>query len=291
MWLALFLGLTAAVKHTITVSHDCIVVNETSGECTSWQSGGSLEAETSCFPGGSVVLSDHGVVRMDKLKVGDLILGHDASTGLDVFTPVRSWLHRFATIEYNYIKLHTKRGELEVAKYHNIAVVAKDGSIDYTYADAVDVGSSLWAREGPEAVINKTASPNVGLYAPLTLLSNFYVGTNSSNMYLAHAFAHVRFPESIAPVLHGVMSACELFDGTLHDLDNHAEYVHPVARRLQSFFPFLLDGPPQKINLGARATSSNNNKKRFLKVTLGSLMSPNPMIFCSKANCLGALAV
>jgi len=68
----------------------------------------------------------------------------------------------------------------------------------------------------------------VGLYAPLTYLSNFYVGrhlegggerggreeerereretigTTASNVYLAHAFAHVRYPDSIAPVLHGL---------------------------------------------------------------------------------------
>lgn len=246
-----------------------------------------MEQETSCFPGDSVVLSEHGLKRMDQLEIGDMILGHDASTGKDVFTPVRSWLHRFPSIDYSYIKLHTNKGDIEVARFHNIAVAEGNTVKDYIYADEVKIGSHLWTREGPQEVLSKTQNvENKGVFAPLTVISNFYVGTNgSSTLFLSHSFAHVRYPNSMSPVLHGLMSACELFDKGLHEVDDKEEYVHPVARRLQAFFPFLLDKPPAKFQVQATSRNNNSKKKRDIITFISSIMTANPLLFCSAAGC------
>jgi hypothetical protein len=276
-------------KFEINIQYTCTTI--TNGGCSSWSSGGSMEESAGCFPGDSLVLSQRGLKRMDMLEVGDMIMGHDTATGLDVFTPVRSWLHRFPTTDYTYMKLHTKKGDIEVAKYHNLAVAVNGAVSDYIYAEEFEVGSHLWTREGPEEVLSKTERvENVGLYAPLTLLSNFYIGTNAStSLFLAHAFAHVRHPNSMAPVLHGVMSACEWFDGGLHELDDKAEYVHPVARRLQAVFPFLLDKAPTKFQV--QAASSSSKKKYEYNTFFSTILSANPLLFCSSPNCGSSSAV
>jgi len=244
--LALFLtlDLASATTFTVDVKYECS--KQTPSGCTSWTQAGTIEEETSCFPGDSMVLTPEGAKRMDAVQIGDLILGHDESSGMDVFTPIRAWFHRSPAVPHEFLKLSTSQGNIEVSRLHNIAVVTENG-LDFPYAEEISEGSFLKSREGQTQV---TAKPEVlvkvGVYAPFTRLSNFYVGTNASSPLLAHSLAHVRFPQTFATIFHGFYSVAELWDEKIHEVTNADVYVHPIASLFQaSLSSWVMDTVPQ----------------------------------------------
>ena len=244
LFLALFLGsleLCAGIAYSISIGYECTKV--TPSGCILWTQIGKIEEGGSCFPGDSLVLTPEGPTRLDVLQVGDLILGHDAATGVDSFTPVRAWLHRAPVVPQEYLKLTTEEGTMEVTRFHNVAVVTEEG-LDFPYAEQITEGSFLKTREGKTRVQSQSALVKVGVFAPLTRLSNFYVGTNSSNLLLAHSFAHVRFPQTFEPIVQGLVSLAEFWNPKINEVTDEEMYVHPVAQTLQDIFsPFVMDFP------------------------------------------------
>lgn len=244
--LALFLTLDLASAATFSVDVQYVCSKQTPAGCTAWSQQGTIEEETSCFPGDSLVVTPEGAKRMDAVQVGDLILGHDESSGMDVFTPIRAWFHRSPAMPHEFLKLATDNGNMEVSRLHNIAIVTESG-LDYPYAEEVSEGSFLRSRDGRTQV---TAKPEVlvkvGVYAPFTRLSNFYVGTNASFPLLAHSLAHVRFPQTFASIFHGFLSVAEMWNAQIHEVTDDEIYVHPVAAFFQEKISSLvMDTVPQ----------------------------------------------
>jgi hypothetical protein len=285
--LSALIGAVNGNTYSLNVNYICTDDISIDGICGSWHQTGTFQLETSCFPGDSVVITENGLKRMDAVQVGDMILGFDESTGKDVYTEMRAWLHRFPQMKHDYIKLNTEKGSLEVAREHHVAVLSKkDSPLEYRYGSEVTPGEYLWSRGGPVEVLTVTpALPNKGLYAPFTRLSNFYVGMNTSATFLAHSFAHVSYPTVLAPVVHGIMSVTELFSSNLHEVDHPTEYVHPVARRLQATFPSFLERPHKFEAQAVSGGSGNNNKDDQMATFFSGILAPNPVIFCSGRNC------
>jgi hypothetical protein len=241
LWFLLALDTAAGNTFDINVNYQCTV--QTPNGCTAWTQTGTVEESTACFPGDSYVVTQEGPRRLDALQMGDMILGHDASTGTDAYTPVRAWLHRITETPFEYIKLQTARGELEVSRLHNVAVVSPTG-LEYQYAEEVSTGAALKAREGPTELLSATGGTiKTGLFAPLTRLSNFYVAAKgSASTFLVHSYAHVRYPDTLTPICNGILSMAEAWNPEVNYVEpNNADYVHPVASRLQNVFSFLVD--------------------------------------------------
>jgi len=147
---------------------------------------------------------------------------------------------------HEFLKLTTEDGVMEVSRLHNIAVVTEQG-LEYPYAEEISAGSFLKSRDGRTRVKSQPeVLVKVGVYAPFTRLSNFYVGTNSSSPLLAHSLAHVRFPQTFASIFHGILSVAELWDVNIHKVTDNEIYVHPVAAFFEdAISSFVVDTVPQ----------------------------------------------
>jgi len=242
MKLALLLVATAVADSssgttfTVAVTYQCS--QQTPAGCIAWTQSGTITESTSCFPGDSMVLTPEGPKRMDAVQMGDLLLGHDEFTGMDVYSPVRNWLHRSPDMPHEFLKLTTVQGAMEVSRMHNVAIVTDTG-LDYPYAEEITPGSFMKTREGATQVLSQQALIKVGVYAPLTRLNNFYVGSDASSPLLAHALAHVPYPQTFGPMYHGLLSLAELWDSNIHALTSQDRYVHPVASFFQDTCAFF----------------------------------------------------
>jgi hypothetical protein len=244
--LLFFLDSVVGNSFDINVNYQC--TERSPSGCTAWSQTGTIQENVACFPGDSLVLTQQGSKRLDALQIGDIVLGYDTSTGMDTYTPVRAWIHRVPDSPFEFMKLHTPSGDLEVSSMHNIATVSQAGDVDYQYATEVAAGSFLKTREGAMEMQSANSVIKAGMFAPLTRLSNFYVASNSSSpMFLVHSFAHLRYPAFWAPVYHGIMSVAEMWNSKIHDIKpTDVQYVHPIARSLQDTFSFVVDKSVRK---------------------------------------------
>jgi hypothetical protein len=218
----------------VNVAHKCLEYStKAAGYCKKWQQAGSAIAESDgsgCFPGSALVLTRNGLTPMSKVRIGDELLGKDASSGEAVFSRVRAWIHREVETELEMTVLSTDAGRVVVSHKHSIAT--DHGS--YRFAEELNAGNTLWSSNGAPMLIKETSIESArGLYSPLTTTSNYFVGESEDSMILAHNFAHVSQPQLLQGTLHRIFDMAEFFSpqiSTLHDGD--VRYAHPLVRWL-----------------------------------------------------------
>jgi len=259
---------SAQAGYTLNVWYTC--TNTSAGFCTAWSQKGTFSPSISCFPPTAVVITPTGPKNMAELQIGDSVLGHDESSGKEEFTRVRAWLHRFPTQSSSFVTLTTAEGEITLSPFHNVAVVDEfTHEIQYVYARDVVEGALLrYANRRPSIQTQDDTTSRVlstkpvlldGLFAPLTDLSNLYVGSDAENVFLAHSFAHVSYVRTFAPIVHSAMSLAEWWNPSVHDVHHDEEYIHPVAKNLARLFPMVVDMKPQELSISFTSGSSSNH--------------------------------
>jgi hypothetical protein len=198
-----------------------------------------VEEDPNCFPADAVVISSEGPKRMADVQIGDSLLGMEPE-GEVVFSKVRGWLHRQPEGSSSMTVIETDGGSTIASAKHSIGTPMA-GRLTYMYADAFQVGHQVYSRNGSAVTVRGIGEKVVhGFYSPLTMTSNFFVGTTADSVLLAHGFAHFPVPVFGAKVVHTLCSIGEFFSSTLHDVDgSEQKYLHPVAHFLLTFFPVV----------------------------------------------------
>lgn len=140
-----------------------------------------------CFPGSATVyVEGRGQVNMDKLKLGDRVLGGDGQ-----FTNVFMFTHKLQDIKKNFVTLSTLSGKtLSLTKGHYITV---NGA--FVAAEEVQVGSTVTLADGTIDSVERISSATLrGLYNPQTIRGDIVVDgilcstyTTAIEPNLAHA--------------------------------------------------------------------------------------------------------
>eukprot|EP00747_Dinoflagellata_sp_TGD_P144340 gnl/TRDRNA2_/TRDRNA2_176482_c0_seq11.p1 gnl/TRDRNA2_/TRDRNA2_176482_c0~~gnl/TRDRNA2_/TRDRNA2_176482_c0_seq11.p1 ORF type:complete len:419 (+),score=39.36 gnl/TRDRNA2_/TRDRNA2_176482_c0_seq11:36-1292(+) len=195
-----------------------------------------------CFPGGTKIITRSGMMTMDKLRIGDEVLGFNRLTHRTEYTEVRAWLHRVTSAKLPMIKLHTDVADIAASFDHLLAVASPDS---YKSMHETNRGDALVTLNGTAVVLSSHEVTGEGLYAPLTFTYNLYVGSsdgdNATTFFLAHNFAgtyrYLRATESLLSVVFYVF---EMFVPTINDVDDSGDtdYLHPIARLLRHFVKY-----------------------------------------------------
>lgn len=176
---------------------------------------------------------------MSELSLGEEILGFDHESGRQVFSAVRAWLHRDPHAEVNMASVVSSVGTLVVSNRHSLAVQSDEGcdSTDckaYKFAGDLEVEKDSLVTIGGTGVVQKISqTKGVGLYAPLTKTSNFFVGgPGESPAVLAHSFAQLEQPQKYQAAFHLFLDIAEyIWPSINHVEDTSGEnYIHPIAR-------------------------------------------------------------
>merc|ERR1712228_494152 len=168
---------------------------------------------------------------MSDVSLGDELLGFNHATGQTEFSAVRAWLHRDLDAEVLMTNIRTDVGNLVATPMHSLASGKGDA---YTFARDFLTGDTLITPGGSAVVRDISLTHGQGLYAPLTMTSNYFVGDGTpESSFLAHNFAHLATPQRYDSAIHGLLSVVELFKPSIHAV-GHSErsYVHPVMRVL-----------------------------------------------------------
>lgn len=128
--------------------------------------------------------------------------------------------------------LRTEAGRVIVSPKHSIATGAASSSLQYVFAEDLNIGDVLWASNGKHlTVIEKDRMTAQGLYSPSTATSNYFAGESSDSMVLSHNFAHLPQPELFAGAVHLIFDVAELVWPGLHNVnEDNTRYVHPVMK-------------------------------------------------------------
>lgn len=188
---------------------------------------------SACFSENMNVLSNNNIISMKDLKINDEIYGYNIKTNSLEMTKVIAWLHRDITFNNTYIKLHTNSDYLIISKEHNLAIY-ENNTIKYIFSEQVKLGDKLILDSNSYKTIEKIEYvKDIGLYAPLTLLGNFYVGYNE--FHLVHSFAYVRNPEFYHPLFTQLLNVYNLLYPNSNILTNDVEYIHPMAESMMKY--------------------------------------------------------
>jgi len=190
---------------------------------------------------------------MREVRIGDELLSFNYENGAPEYSKVRAWLHRSPQTEDVMTKLKTEVGEVVASDGHSLATGSR--SEEFAFASDFRIGDTLVTPDGSVAVQSVSEVNATGLYAPLTMSSNYFVAASGSDsMFLAHSFAHVRGPNRVSIVFHTLLSAVELVYPAIHDVDEHEEtaYMHPVCKHAMKVFGGLLGMPRGKKSIGER---------------------------------------
>jgi hypothetical protein len=218
--------------------------------CTKHRQSGTLKRDTECFPGDIMVATPTGNTRMDKLKIGDKVLGWN---GKVVETEIVFWLHRIINQEFEFNKIITKNGSISASGLHNIAYKHRSllGNVWYKYSDNFKVSDFLIGISEYDKVVKIKNVKNTGLFAPQTSTGNLFVGYGTT--YLAHTFANIKMPTLYTSALNNLISIVSFWNPEINKLTNNTNYIHPVAA-------YLLDSHPAKVVVDKyRERRSSNN--------------------------------
>mmetsp|Transcript_43765 Transcript_43765/g.103414 ORF Transcript_43765/g.103414 Transcript_43765/m.103414 type:complete len:255 (-) Transcript_43765:28-792(-) len=203
--------------------------------CTEWRQVGSVKVPgSSCLPGKMHVITATGSKPLSELTVGEEILGYDHEQKAPVFTVVRAWLHRDANSVATVTAVSTAdAGTIQASAKHPFAVA---GGSRYEFAADLREGLHhvMLSTNMSTAVLGVTSEEAVGLYAPLTMTSNFFVsGDSGKSAILAHSLAHMKAPRRYELPLHAAFTVFEaLHPSGGSDSSSQGSFVHPVARLL-----------------------------------------------------------
>lgn len=190
---------------------------------------------------------------MASIRMGDELMSFNHATGKTEFSPVRAWLHRETKTVVKMINVRTERGDIVVSPDHSLAV---SGGRQFAFARDLVAGDILITPDGTSSVQQITWEDATGLFAPLTLTSNFFVG-HGENVYtnamvLAHSFAVVPYPQWFAPPFHAFLSMWEAFYPTVHEFDETSQdvYLHPACQQLMGIFGIsVLEDPIHAVHV------------------------------------------
>mmetsp|Transcript_58643 Transcript_58643/g.107940 ORF Transcript_58643/g.107940 Transcript_58643/m.107940 type:complete len:314 (+) Transcript_58643:62-1003(+) len=243
--------LTVGEEYSVDIDYTCQDGSGAAQQCKSWKQSGKVKKEgAACFPGDATVITRAGPKQMSEVQLTDELLGFDHFTGRSVFTKIRAWLHRYVDVESDMTVIEIDNGRIVTSPKHSIATGNADhDSYYHRYAFARDLrsGHFLLASNGSKLAVRGTHVQKAkGYYSPLTYTSNYFAGADEKSVVLAHSFAHVPFPRSIAWIVHGAMRVAELFSENTHriDFERERKYLHPVLRQILRFFP-LIDTEPE----------------------------------------------
>jgi len=197
---------------------------------------GMTVQKAGCFPASSQVMTPEGLKRMDALTEGDQVLG--MRNGKEVFGKVKSWFHHETESYGEYLTVSIRGKSFQVSPKHNMAVEKKtaelgENGIEYAFAEEVE-GQSLFPA-GKVDKVQKVRS--LGVYAPRTETMNYFIyleGGQESVKVLAHAFAHIRNPQSFEFVVDSIEKAWNMFSP-----EASKEMIHPSVNWMQETFKFL----------------------------------------------------
>jgi len=198
------------------------------------------ESRGVCFPADAVVIGEGGPKRMADVQIGDLLLGMSADGKIE-YTKVRAWLHRDVDAVSNMTVVETTHGRVVASAKHSIAVDSA-GRVKYAYADDLEEGHKLFAKNGSSArVLGKGVQATTGFYSPLTYTANFFVGSSAESAILAHGFAHNPAPVFSAYVVNVLMNIAEFFSSSVHEIGEKQQrkYLHPVLRAVLAVCPIV----------------------------------------------------
>lgn len=230
------------------------------------------QASGTCFPGDALVMTPTGPKSLESVMVGDLVLSLNDDTMTKEFSPVTHWIHRAPETRTRYLIIETADGnKVEISELHNIAVVRKGVEhVSYVFAEEIQEGDhlvgsgdSLESTTSLSLVTNITLTINKGAFAPLTESGTIFVSArtarkhSSTGFVAAHCFAHVGHVKLFHAIFKQILSVFDWLGGIKEmmmmtwqqspqememtdKLDNHGEFVHPIAKALVSAFPFTL---------------------------------------------------
>ena len=245
------LTLAFATKYDYDLTSKCKTTE--SGICTEWDHNGNIEESTSCFPKNTFVMTFDGndavPVMMSNLEIDDVILGYNAKTKQPEKTNIRAWLHKNPVQEATYMIHHTEVSTITASPYHNMGTVQND-AIEYMFQSKLTSHNDLaYLTNGNteltgDNILSTTREKKIGIYAPLTLLINYFVSDDGENFYLAHSFANIEKPEQYEYYVHKVFNVAEMIYPEVNRYDEEqyasSEYRNPIAFGLKEY---ILDIP------------------------------------------------
>ncbi|XP_037802737.1 uncharacterized protein LOC119597273 [Penaeus monodon] len=108
-----------------------------------------------CFPGDSTVLTPSGLVSLNRLSVGDLVLAGDDDKGA-IWSPVVAWLDRRPQVEAQYLTLATSAGSRLTLSSSHVLLNAQGPRLTSKFASEVKAGDVVVAL-GDDGVENPSA--------------------------------------------------------------------------------------------------------------------------------------
>jgi Hint module len=135
----------------------------------------SRASHSSCFPSSATVeLADSSVVRMDSVKIGDLV-----KVAPNTFSPVFMFTHKLTNHVSSFVTLTTASGmTLAVSPGHFI--YANNALVP---ASSVTTGMTLETSAGVDAVVAVTRAHMTGLFNPQTLHGDIVVDGVRASTY------------------------------------------------------------------------------------------------------------
>lgn len=140
--------------------------------------GNKTNSTAACFPASALANVWGAAVRMDKLRIGDVV-----STGADDReSPVYLFGHKVAGGSFRFASLHTAAGDLVAS--HGHYVYTADGMVP---AGDVRAGDALKRADGTFASVKKVGEVwAAGLYNPHTLDGDIVVDGFAVSTYTVH---------------------------------------------------------------------------------------------------------
>lgn len=239
---ALFILVSASrvnIPFRVDLQTNCIQRDST---CTQWVTSGTIVERDTCFPGNALVTMADGVTttRMDKLQIGDALLGANNAT-----VTVLDWLHRSPDAVSMHSNLITEDGITFTATAEHYVFTRERGMVS---TGSVRVGETLLIHKGKndtehESRIAYTPKrPMHGLFNPLVSGGGeIYV-----NGVLCHAYMTNHLPVSTDWMVRWKATSP---DGNAFYNNTVGDWVHPLLRSVR-YWTFRGDPRPSQETMG-----------------------------------------
>jgi hypothetical protein len=226
---------------------------KTNSSCAKWTHTGKIEEDlgsSSCFHEDTFVMTPYETTQMKFLQQGDKILGLNDKHEPE-YTTVRLWLHRETNSVESYKTIVTSNGSLTSSLTHNIAV--RDiftNEISYKHMDDIHRFDTIVGLDDKinldHTVKNEYYIEKIGMYAPFTELSNYFVSDDGEMFYLAHSFAYIKNPATYEKTVHNIFDIFEFVDPSINKFDvnsNGNVYINPIAKYMHDSVATIFEIP------------------------------------------------
>lgn len=249
--------------------------------CTEWKHSGVIKRANSigCFPENTYVITLNGLTYMKDLHIGDHLLGYDIYSGSTVFSEMPTWFHFVRNETLEYIVLLTEDGSLTASPFHNIGFSGNSDIAMFLHASKFDISENLIGFEySPSSlettnvqehkIVDISTKTLMGMYAPYTLINNYFVSDDGKHFYLAHSYAVIENPIAYEYVVGKTFDVLSMF---VKIDESQNSFYNPIAKALQSVLQ-LCENPMSVVKYlrsSARKLSSNNNDDEQVKLVYG----------------------